>query len=467
MTDDLDELDATGVAAAIRAGQVSAGEVLARTLARIDERDPQIAAIAERATDQAFDADGPLAGVPFVVKDLGVDVAGMHGRNGSKLFADKVNTADSELVRRYRAAGLRIVATTKVPELGRNASTEPRLQGPTHNPHRRTHSPGGSSGGTAAAIASGMVPIGHGNDGGGSIRLPASMCGLFGLKPSRARVTAFPRRTLLSYPLGINHVLTRSVRDSALVLDLTHGPMPGDPFVCPPPARPFLDEVGADPGRLRIALATGRPDGGPVHPDCIGAVEEAAKLLESLGHHVEPAAPDWPTDDLRAAMGGLMSAPLAADIDARLAELGRDLAEDDLEPMTRLMYDGAKHTPATAVVGALQAVERAAHVLGAFHDAWDLLLTPTIAMPVPPLGTLDMTRPETMMEHGASYSAFTGFANTSGQPAVSLPIATDSTGLPLGIQLVAPYGREDLLLRVSAQVEAARPWSILPVWPPG
>jgi amidase len=463
MTDDLDQLDATGVAAAIRAGDVSVAEVLDRTLRRIDERDPAVAAIAELASAQSFDDEGPLAGVPFVVKDLHTAVAGMHGRNGSKLFADKVNTADAELVRRYRAAGLRIVATTKVPEMGRNASTEPRLQGPTRNPHRLTHSPGGSSGGTAAAIASGMVPIGHGTDGGGSIRLPASMCGLFGLKPSRARVTAHPDQTLLAYPLGIHHVLTRSVRDSALVLDLTAGPMPGDPFVCPPPSRPFLDEVGAEPGRLRIALATGRPDGGPVHPDCVAAVEGAAKLLESLGHHVEPAAPAWPADDLRAAMGGLMSAPLAVEVDARLAELGRDLADDDLEPMTRMMYEGATHTPATAVIDALQAVERAARVLGAFHRSWDLLLTPTIAMPVPPLGTLDMTRPETMVEHGASYSSFTGFANTTGQPAVSLPIATDATGMPLGIQLVAPYGREDLLLQVSAQVEAARPWSILPV----
>jgi amidase len=463
MTDDLDQLDATGVAAAIRRGDVSAAEVLDRTLRRIDERDPEVAAVAERCTDIGPAADGPLHGVPFVVKDLGMDVAGMHGRNGSKLFADRVNTADAELVRRYRAAGLVVVATTKVPELGRNASTEPRLQGPTRNPHRLTHSAGGSSGGTAAAIASGMVPIGHGNDGGGSIRIPSSMCGLFGLKPSRARVTAHPRRTLLSYPLGINHVLTRSVRDSALVLDLTAGPMPGDPFVCPPPARPFLDEVGAEPGRLRIALAPGRPDGGPVHPDCVAAVEQAAELLESLGHDVTPAAPDWPVDDLRAAMAALMAAPLAADIDARLAELGRDLADDDLEPMTRMLYDGAKRMPATAVIGSLQAVERSAQALGAFHESWDLLLTPTMAMPVPPLGTLDMTRIESMVEHAGHYAAFTGFANTSGQPAVSLPIATDSTGLPLGIQLVAPYGREDLLLQVSSQVEAAHPWSILPV----
>jgi amidase len=464
--DALDEMDATGLAEAIRRGDVGEAEVLDLALARIAERDGAIAAIAEVCEEVAPAQDGPLRGVPFVVKDLGMDVAGMHGRNGSRLFADRVCTADSELVARYRRAGLVVVATTKVPELGRNASTEPVLQGPTHTPHRLTHSPGGSSGGTAAAVAAGMVPIGHGNDGGGSIRLPASMCGLFGLKPTRARTPTAPKQTLLAYPLGVNHVLTRSVRDSALVLDLTAGPMPGDPYVTPPPARPYVDEVGTEPGRLRIALATGRPDGGPVHPDCVAATEQAAKLLESLGHHVEVAAPDWPIEDLRAAMGALMAAPLTVDIDTRLAELGRELADDDLEPMTRMMYDGARGMAATDLVRALQAVERAGHALGRFHQTYDLLLTPTIARPVPPLGTLDMTRPETMIEHGAAFSSFTGFANTTGQPAVSLPLATDSTGMPLGIQLVAAFGREDLLLRVSAQVEAAAPWSISPVWPP-
>jgi amidase len=462
--DDLDRLDATGFAEALRSAEISIGDVQARTLRRIGDLDPQIGAIAELADGpQPFDRTGPLAGVPFVVKDLGMDVAGMHGRNGSKLFADKVSTADSELVRRYRKAGLWIVATTKVPELGRNASTEPLLQGPTHNPHRLTHSPGGSSGGTAAAIAAGMVPIGHGNDGGGSIRIPASMCGLFGLKPTRGRTTAFPRRTTSSYPLGINHVLTRSVRDSALLLDLTAGPMPGDPYQTPPPARPYVDEVGADPGRLRIALATGRPDGGAVHADCVAATEQAAKLLESLGHDVEVAAPEWPADALRFAMTVFMSAPMAGDIDARLAELGRELADDDLEPMTRMVYENGKRLTATDVVAAHQELERVAQLLGAFHQTYDLVLTPTMAQPVPPLGTLDTTRIESMVEHGPAYSSFTGVANVTGQPAVSLPLATDSTGLPIGIQLMAAYGREDLLVRVSSQVEAAQPWSILPV----
>lgn len=465
MDDLFDGEDMTGVAAAIRSGQVSAAEVLEHARARITERDAVLHAVAELVDDIAPAADGPLHGVPFVVKDLGVDVAGMHNRNGSRLFADRVVQEDSELVARYRRAGLVIVATTKVPELGRNASTEPQLGGPVHNPHRLSHSPGGSSGGTAAAVASGMVPGGHGNDGGGSIRIPASMCGLVGLKPTRGRTPAWPRRTAFSYPLGINHVLTRSVRDTALLLDLTAGPMPGDPSVTPPPARPYLDEVGARPGPLRIALGLGRPDGGPVHPDCRAAAEATGRLLESLGHDVEVAEPDWPNDALRTALSALMAAPLAVDIDQRLAELGRPLAPDDLEPMTLMIYEGAKRMPAVDLVRALQELERAAQVIGGFFTTHDLLLTPTISQPVPPLGLLDTTNPASMVEHGAAYSAFTAFANTTGQPAISLPLAVDVTGLPIGVQLVAAFGREDLLLQVAAQLEQAAPWSTAPVWP--
>ncbi|MCU1375067.1 MAG: 6-aminohexanoate hydrolase [Actinomycetia bacterium] len=462
--DELLDGDATGLAAAIRRGEVSADEVLKHTLARMAERDPAVQAVAEPCPDILRAHDGPLAGVPFVVKDLGVDVAGMHSRGGSRLFADRVATADSEVVARYRRAGLVVVATTKTPELGRNASTEPVLGGPARNPHRLTHSPGGSSGGTAAAVAAGMVTIGHGNDGGGSIRIPASMCGLVGLKPTRGRVPAFPRRTSFSYPVSINHVLTTSVRDSALVLDLTAGPLPGDPQVTPPPARPYIEELGAPTGRLRIALATNRPDGGPVHPDCVAATEGAAALLESLGHVVEPADLAWPADAVRAAMVAIMSVPMATDIDARLAELDRPMADDDLEAMTRFLYDGAKAMPGTAVIVALQELERAAHALGAIHATYDLLLTPTMAQPVPPLGLLDMMDLPAMFEHAGGYSAFTGFANVTGQPAISLPLATDSTGLPVGVQLVAAFGGEDVLLRVASQVEAAAPWSTAPVY---
>ncbi|HEX7096071.1 MAG TPA: amidase, partial [Acidimicrobiales bacterium] len=283
-----DESDATGIAAAIRSGEVSAREVVEFALARIDERNGLLNAVIARRDDAALaevDAglpDGPLTGVPIVIKDLGATVAGMPATNASRLFDGVIATEDSELVARYRRAGAVVVGMTNTPELGRNASTEPQLYGPTRNPYRLTHSPGGSSGGTAAAVAAGMVPVGHGNDGGGSIRIPASACGLVGLKPSRGRTPGSPRYTAMAYPLGINHGLTRTVRDSALLLDVAQGPMCGDPYVIPLPARPYVDEVGASPGRCRVAVSFTMPTGDPVEPDCAAAVERATSLLREL-----------------------------------------------------------------------------------------------------------------------------------------------------------------------------------------
>ena len=455
MDDLLDGEDMTGVALAIRRGDVSAAEVLEHTLKRVAERDAAVTAIAELCEDIPAPVDGPLRGIPFVVKDLGVQVAGMHNRDGSSLFAERTATADSDVVARYRAAGLVIVATTKTPELGKAPTTEPVVGGPARNPHRLTHSTGGSSGGTAAAVASGMVPAGHGNDGGGSIRIPASMCGLVGLKPTRGRTPWWPKPIAYSYPVGINHVLTRSVRDSAALLDI--GASTGDQFSA---------EVLARPGRLRIALALEAPYGAPTHPDCRAAAESAGKLLESLGHSVEPADPDWSVDAVRNALNTIMSAALVVDVDGYLDQLGRELAAGDLEPMTLMMYEAAKQMPASTLVRALHDVDRAARAMDVFHDGYDLLLNPTISQPVPPLGLIDTTNPASIIEHAASYAAFTGVANVTGQPAISLPLATDSTGLPVGVHLTARCNREDLLLRIASQVEQATPWSITPTWPP-
>jgi amidase len=454
MDDLLDGADLVGVADAIRVGDVSAVEVLQHTLKRIAERDGTVTAIAELCEAIPEPRDGPLRGVPFVVKDLGVQVAGMHNRDGSRLFADRIASVDSELVSRYRDAGLVIVATTKTPELGKAPTTEPVLGGPARNPHRLTHSAGGSSGGTAAAVAVGMVPAGHGNDGGGSIRIPASMCGLVGLKPTRGRTPWWPKPIAYSYPVGINHVLTRSVRDSAVLLDI--GAATGDRFSA---------EVGAPPGRLRVALGVDAPYGAPTHPDCRAAAEGTAHVLESLGHHVDAVEPEWPVDAVRNALNTVMSAALVVDVEGRLEELGRELQPDDLEPMTLMMYEAARQMPASALVRALHDVDRAARTMDSLHDRYDVLLSPTVSQPVPPLGLIDTTNPASIIEHAASYAAFTGVANVTGQPAISLPLATDSTGLPCGVQLVAAWDREDLLLRVAAQVEQAQPWSIAPVWP--
>ena len=467
--DDLDALDATGLAAAIGNGDVSAREVLERALRRIDERNPAVNAVTAVAGADVLEkgaaAAGPLAGVPFVVKDLKTAVAGMPSTSGSRLFADVVATEDAEIVTRYRRAGLVVIGMTNSPEFGLSPSTEPLLKGPTRNPYRGTHSSGGSSGGTAAAIAVGIVPAGHATDGGGSIRIPASACGLVGLKPTRSRTPTRPRRNAFSYPIGVHHALTRSVRDSALLLDVVAGATPGDPIVLAPPARPYVEEVGTPPGSLRIALSTTTPSGEPVHDECAAAARATATLLEELGHQVVEATPSYPLEALQAVMSACMLGPLVVDVDARLAALGRDLADDDLEPFSRVLYDVGRGLSGADVIRALQELERAAHDIGELFVEHDLLLTPTMARPTPELGVLDTADVQSMYHLAGVYSTMTSPFNVTGQPAISLPLGRDGVGLPVGVQLVARFGREDLLLRVASQLEAASPWDVSPVWP--
>jgi amidase len=453
----LDDHDATALADLVRRGDIGPRELVEASLARIEERNPALNAVVEVRDRGAVLADadaatGPLAGIPFVVKDLGVDVAGMRSTNGSRLWADHVAEADSEIIARFKAAGLVIIGTTNSPELGRSPSTEPLLHGPTRNPHAPDRSAGGSSGGTAAAIAARMVPAGHGNDGGGSIRMPASACGLVGLKPSRGRTPSHPKPTMLAYPMGVQGALTTSLRDTALLLDVAAGPVPGDPFHAPPPARAYVEEVGRDPGRLRVAVCTTTPGGEPVDAEAAAATMATARQLESLGHEVVESAPPWPLEDFALAMRVVMNVPIVVDVDAHLARLGRTLRDDDLEPFTRMLYDMAKATSGTDVVAALQAVERAGRAVGPFFEQHDLLLTPTMPVPPPPLGLLDVTDIPAMAANAGRIAAMCGLWNVTGQPAISLPLATWSDGVPMGLQLVARWGREDQLLQVGAQL---------------
>lgn len=472
MQDLFDNNDMTGLAEAIKSGDVSAKEVLEFSLDRLDERNPAVNAVISERREEARNEvsnglpEGPLHGVPFVIKDLGLDVAGLPSTNGSRLFADAVAEKDSTLVERYREAGLVVIGKTNTPEFGKNASTEPALFGPTRNPYGLDRSPGGSSGGTAVAVAVGIVPGGHASDGGGSIRIPASACGLVGLKPSRGRTPTAPARTLFSSPMSVHHALTRSVRDTALLLDLSAGPTVGDPYVILAPRRPYIEEVGADPGRLRIGLSNVLPDGTPVDPECAAVTTSVAGLLEELGHDVTEGAPNFPLDALTAGLSVLMGIPMTIEVDERLETLNRAIRDDDLEPMARMIYDRAKSESATNVVKALQELERAAQVIGAFFVDHDLLLTPTMARPAAPLGLLDTANPMSIWEHSAGYSGLTSPFNSSGQPAISLPMGHDSAGVPIGVQLVGAFGREDLLIQVASQLETARPWSIAPVWPP-
>lgn len=371
-----DDQDMTGLAGSIRAGEVSAREVVEFALDRLAERNPAINAVVSERGEAALaevDAglpDGPLRGIPFLIKDLHADVAEMATSNGSRLFAGRVAATDSEMVTRYRRAGLVVIGKTNTPEFGQNASTEPVLFGPTRNPRRLTHGVGGSSGGAGAAVAAGITPAAHASDGGGSIRIPASANGLVGLKPSRGRM---PSAAPLSGPLTVEHAVTKSVRDTALLLDLTCGPATGAPFGIAPPTRPYVDEVGVDPGTLRIGVTTTMPGGESVHADCAAVATEVGVLLEKLGHHVESAAPVFHPEALGAAMQYLMAAPMAVEIDQRLAELGRDLRDDDLETMARVQYERCKSASVTDLSAAYAALELTAREIGRFFTEYDLL----------------------------------------------------------------------------------------------
>lgn len=459
------EQDAVGLAALIRAGELRPREVAEAAIRRIEAVNPALNAVVHTRFDEALDEveaglpDGPLRGVPIVIKDLGADVAGLPATSGSRLFAENVPGCDSELVARYRRAGMVVLGTTNTPEFGKNASTEPALFGPTRNPWDVRCMPGGSSGGSAAAVASGMVPVAHGSDGGGSIRIPSAMCGLFGLKPSRGRVPTAPHPASMANPLSVHHALSRTVRDSALLLDIACAPFPGAPFGVPGDAREYAAEVEADPGTLRIGYTVTTGDGTAADPQCAAAVERAATICASLGHQVAQAAPDYDAAGAVTASSTFMRANLVTMVDARLAELGRELRADDVEPFTRVMLDYGRSTSAADVMRAMEAAESIGWQLGRFYDRYDLLLTPTMAVRTPELGTLDTTRPETMYSRAGLFSAFTGIFNLTGQPAMSVPAGTDDAGLPLGVQFVAPLGGEALLLRLAGQLERAAPWS--------
>lgn len=458
------QMDAVRAAQAIRDGEVSVREVVERAIRRIEKCNTELNAVVHTRFEEALTdvergiPDGPLRGVPTLIKDLGTNVAGLPSTGGSQLFADVRATRDSEVVARYRRAGMVVLGMTNSPELGKNTSTEPLLYGPTRNPWASTHSPGGSSGGSAAAVASGMVPVAHGNDGGGSIRIPASMCGLFGLKPSRGRIPTYPYPWMLAAPLSAHHALTTTVRDSALLLDIASGAMQGDAYGAPSPQRPFLVESRTDPGQLRIGCAVSAPSGFPTDPQCSDAVERAAATLSGLGHQVDEVVLDFDARRVMGALGTIMGAHLVATIDERLAELGRDLREDDLEPFTRAILERARTLSGGHVAEALQEAQLTGWYLGRMFADYDVLLMPTLAQPVPPLGTLNTTDPERLYTRSSVYSVYTSVFNMTGQPAMSIPFGTDRAGLPLGVQFAADLGREGLLLRLAGQLEQAAPW---------
>jgi amidase len=468
-TQELSRLDATASAELVRAKQVSPLELVEAAIARIETLDPQLNAVVTRLFEPARKAAenaprGPFHGVPFLLKDLqGYSAGDPHG-GGMRVLREArwAPDFDSYLVEKFRAAGFVVLGRTNVPELGLNITTEPLACGPCRNPWNPEHSTGGSSGGSAAAVAAGMVPVAHANDGGGSIRIPASECGLVGLKPTRGRVSLGPDRGEDWEGCIADHVVSRSVRDSAAILDAIAGPMPGDPYAAPPPARPYAREVGSDPGRLRIGLMPLAPRGvRPCDPECSAAVDAVGRLLESLEHRVELSHPPA-LERMQAGFTAVVAAATARDLLKWGKLLGRSLGEADVEPGTWLLARQGSEMRASDYLVAVGDLELWARgVARWWADGFDLLVTPTIGAPPPRLGTLGGPAVDLgeRLERMLALMSFTPQFNVTGQPAVSLPLAWSRSGLPIGVQLVAAMQREDLLFRIASQLELARPWA--------
>jgi len=464
-------IDATAQAELVRKGEASPAELAEAAIARIEAANGEVNAVIHPLFEEGLAAangelpDGPFKGVPFLLKDLGAAFAGQPLHLGMQYLKDRDFRApmDTYLAQRFRAAGLVTIGKTNTPELGILPTAEPRAYGPTRNPWDLGRSAGGSSGGSAAAVAAGMVPFAHANDGGGSIRIPAANCGLVGLKPSRQRTSEGPLAGDFMSGLTAELCVSRSVRDTAALLEAVHGPAPGDPYVAPPPLRPYTEEVGADPGKLRIALWTETVIEQDADPEVVAAARGAAKTLEGLGHTVEEPE-----------MSMLQSIPIiepfltrwAAGQAQALDQLGmvggKPISREDVEPLTWALAEIGRARSAgdyLTAVGQHQVMSRI--IAGVHESGFDLLLSPTMGEPPPPIGSFDDSGPEPMaaFERAFLSGCFTAAFNATGQPAISLPLHWSEEGLPIGVQLVAPLGREDLLLRVASQLEQAAPWA--------
>jgi amidase len=460
-------LDATAQADLVRSGEASPAELVEAAIARIETLNPQLDAVIRTRYDQARErASGPLPeapfrGVPILLKDLGCLVAGEPTAFGLGPLRDVAWPVTSYLAEQFLAAGFIPLGRTNVPELGTTVTTEPRSFPPAHNPWNTGHSTGGSSGGSAAAVASGMVAVAHANDGGGSIRIPASECGLVGLKPTRGRVSQGPLIGEAWAGGTIDGAVTRTVRDTAAVLDVISTRMPGEPYYAPPLPRPLSQEVGADPGRLRIGLLD-HPAAEYYldDPQCREAVAAAARLLESLGHHVEESAPSVMFDpDFAVHFNTIIAADTEATFLAFETVLGRPVADSEIEPRNAFYRHVGKELPAVAYLQARYWFGIWARRMAGWWADHDLLLTPTLGAPPPELGWFTGGDPQQEGPRIASFIPYTAQFNMTGQPAISLPLHWTPDGLPVGVQLVAAYGREDVLVQVASQLEQAAPWA--------
>jgi len=481
--DDLTEYDATGLAELIRARKLSPVELLEATIQRIEKTNPRLNTVICRLYDRAreearrFGANtasstgAPLPrfqGVPFLLKDLVPDMEGAPFSEGSRFVHGHVSPLDCELVRRLKASGLIIVGKTNTPEFGVLTTTEPVLHGPTHNPWDPSLTPGGSSGGSAAAVSAGIVPMAHGNDGGGSIRIPASCCGVFGLKPTRARNTLAPLFGDLAGGIIHEHALTRTVRDSAALLDATAGPAPGDPYHAPRTERPFFEEVRRSPGKLKIGFLARVPPGWneqtDLHPDCADAVRDAARLCEDLGHVVEEvptASLAWP--DLPKVFMVIFASFVGHVVAYWERTLGKTVVQEQLEPVTWDLYEASRKITAPAYLVAKEELQRFARKVAGWYDegSFDVLLSPTMQVPPTRLGAFDPSPedPGKSIRIALSFVAFTRTQNITGEPAMSVPLLWNRDRVPIGVQFAGRFGDEATLFRLAAQLEEARPWA--------
>jgi amidase len=487
MTIDFHQLDALGTADLIRRREISPRDAVQAAIGRIEAVNPQLNAVVLRMFDRALgDADGdipdgPFRGVPFLLKDLLTWYAGEPISSGSRLFQGWVAPSDSEMTRRYRRAGLIVVGKTNTPEFGLVPFTESELLGVCRNPWNPEVTVGGSSGGSGAAVASGMVPMAGGGDGGGSIRIPASCCGLFGLKPTRGRTPTGPVNGELWRGATVEHVITRSVRDSAAVLDAVAGPDVGAPYFAPPPERPFLDEVRTPPGRLRIAFTVEPMLGREVHPDCVKAVVDAARLLESLGHDVSEDTFEVNRDAFNAAFLTVVCCEMASELDDAARLLGRVVRRRDVEAPTWALALIGRSISGPDYTTAVRYLQRTGRRVGEFFERYHVHVSPVVAGPPFPHGALQPPASEraamsvlgalraskVMKAMGAleraagtvfDWMAYTPVANATGQPAMSVPLSWNAAGLPIGVHFTGRYADEATLFRLSAELEIASPW---------
>jgi amidase len=458
--------DGLALAELVKKKKVKPSELVEAAIERIERHNPQLNAIVFKAYDEArakatTKLSGAFAGVPTLLKDILGNKKGWPTRSGSRFVPAASSAFDATLVSRFEAAGLIPLGKTNVPEFGIVPFTEPKLYGPARNPWKLDHSTGGSSGGSAAAVAAGIVPLAHANDGGGSIRIPASCCGLVGLKPTRGRNPLGPMVGDIFGGLVAEHVVSRSVRDTAAVLDATAGPEIGDPYAAPPAPGSYLAAIKRKPKKLRIAFATKRFNGEAFDAECKAATEAAAKRCEKLGHHVEEGMPQVSPNDIRPNFLPIWASGLTTVIDLIAKTAGKAPTRDDFEGLTWSLYQFGKTITAAQYQLCWASLQRLSRQVAAWQQPYDAWITPVLAAPPMKIGMINFEETDLVKGFGpiASYVPFTGLQNITGQPAISLPLARSKSGLPIGVQFVGRFGEEHLLLQLAAQIEKAEPWS--------